>query len=71
MFTSFWLPVLLKKRSSIGMIFSEELVEDLSHCQAEKIEDDMLREILEEERATLVHRIMKVKNTSNWAVRGK
>ena len=71
MFTSFWLLVLLKKRSSIGMIFSEELVEDPSHCQAEKIEDDVLREILEEERATLFHRIMKVENTSNWAVRGK
>ncbi|XP_057509989.1 SNF2 domain-containing protein CLASSY 1-like [Actinidia eriantha] len=54
-----------------GMIFSEELVEDPSHCQAEKIEDDVLREILEEERATLFHRIMKVENTSNWAVRGK
>lgn len=55
------------------MIFSEELVEDPSKWQAEMIEDDILREIVEEDRATLFHMIMKnVKaSSSNPVVRGK
>ncbi|XP_059666793.1 SNF2 domain-containing protein CLASSY 2-like [Cornus florida] len=53
-----------------SMIFSEELVEDPSHWQAEKIEDDILREIVEEDRATLFHSIMKNEKASNGVVRG-
>ncbi|XP_047316175.1 SNF2 domain-containing protein CLASSY 1-like [Impatiens glandulifera] len=47
------------------MIFSEELVEDPSKWQAEKIEDDVLREIVEEDKATLFHMIMKNEKASN------
>ncbi|KAA8534022.1 hypothetical protein F0562_031539 [Nyssa sinensis] len=54
-----------------SMIFSEEHVEDPSHWQAEKIEDDILREIVEEDRATLFHMIMKNEKASNGLVRGK
>ncbi|KAL6980760.1 SNF2 domain-containing protein [Sarracenia purpurea var. burkii] len=54
-----------------SMIFSEEHVEDPSHWQAEKIEDDVLREIVEEDRATLFHMIMKNEKASNAVVRGK
>ncbi|XP_057483318.1 SNF2 domain-containing protein CLASSY 1-like [Actinidia eriantha] len=54
-----------------SMIFSEEQVEDPSHWQAEKIEDDVLREIVEEDRATLFHMIMKNEKASNAVVRGK
>ncbi|GAB2280534.1 SNF2 domain-containing protein CLASSY [Dionaea muscipula] len=46
------------------MIFSEELVEDPSRWQAEKIEDALLREIVEEDRAKLFHMIMKNEKTS-------
>ncbi|KAH7854874.1 hypothetical protein Vadar_018632 [Vaccinium darrowii] len=53
------------------MIFSEENVEDPSHWQAEKIEDDVLREIVEEDRATLFHSIMKNEKASNAVVRGR
>ncbi|XP_047329122.1 SNF2 domain-containing protein CLASSY 1-like [Impatiens glandulifera] len=53
------------------MIFSEELVEDPSKWQAEKIEDDVLREIVEEDKATLFHMIMKNEKASNGVVRGK
>ncbi|KZV55832.1 hypothetical protein F511_06681 [Dorcoceras hygrometricum] len=52
------------------MIFSEEHVEDPSHWQAPKIEDELLREIVEEDRATLFHRIMKNEKASN-VIRGK
>lgn len=52
------------------MIFSDELVEDPSHWQAPKIEDELLREIVEEDRATLFHRIMKNEKASN-VIRGK
>ncbi|GFZ15072.1 chromatin remodeling 38 [Actinidia rufa] len=52
-----------------SMIFSEEQVEDPSHWQAEKIEDDVLREIVEEDRATLFHMIMKNEKASNAVVR--
>ncbi|XAR65978.1 Thymine dioxygenase [Bertholletia excelsa] len=52
-----------------SMIFSEELVEDPSHWQAEKIEDDILREIVEEDRATLFHMIMKNEKASNSVMR--
>ncbi|XP_052187132.1 SNF2 domain-containing protein CLASSY 1-like [Diospyros lotus] len=54
-----------------SMIFSEELVEDPSQRQAEKIEDDILREIVEEDRAPLFHMIMKNEKASNLMVRGK
>lgn len=55
------------------MIFSEELVEDPSKWQAEMIEDDILREIVEEDKATLFHMIMKnIKaSSSNPIVRGR
>lgn len=52
------------------MIFSEEHVEDPSHWQAPKIEDELLREIVEEDRATLFHRIMKNEKASN-VIRGE
>ncbi|KAG8380895.1 hypothetical protein BUALT_Bualt06G0064300 [Buddleja alternifolia] len=52
------------------MIFSEELVQDPSHWQAPKIEDELLREIVEEDRAALFHRIMKNEKASN-VIRGK
>ncbi|CAL5343695.1 unnamed protein product [Camellia sinensis] len=59
-----------KERVS-SMIFSEELVEDPSQWQAEKIEDDILREIVEEDRATLFHMIMKNEKALNGVIRGK
>lgn len=37
------------------MIFSEELVEDPSKWQAEKIEDDILREMVEHDKSKLIH----------------
>lgn len=37
------------------MIFSEELVEDPSKWQAEKIEDDILREMVEDDKSKLIH----------------
>ncbi|GFP86571.1 snf2 domain-containing protein classy 1 [Phtheirospermum japonicum] len=52
------------------MIFSEERVEDPSRWQAPKIEDELLREIVEEDRAGLFHRIMKNQKASN-VIRGK
>ncbi|CAA0834435.1 SNF2 domain-containing protein CLASSY 1 [Striga hermonthica] len=52
------------------MIFSDELVEDPSHWQAPKIEDELLREIVEEDRATLFHKILKNEKASN-VIRGK
>ncbi|KVI04834.1 Helicase, C-terminal [Cynara cardunculus var. scolymus] len=54
-----------------SMIFSEELVEDPSHWQAPKIEDELLREIVEEDRASLFHAIMKNEKASNMVVRGR
>nr|GME12672.1 SNF2 domain-containing protein CLASSY 1-like [Ipomoea batatas] len=48
-----------------SMIFSEDLVEDPSHWQAPKIEDELLGEIVEEDRATLFHMIMKNEKASN------
>lgn len=53
-----------------SMIFSEELIKDPSHWQAPKIEDELLREIVEEDRATLFHRIMKIEKASS-VIRGK
>ncbi|KAK3019518.1 hypothetical protein RJ639_003190 [Escallonia herrerae] len=47
-----------------NLIFSEEHVEDPSHWQAPKIEDELLREIVEEDRATLFHMIMKNEKAS-------
>lgn len=52
------------------MIFSEEHVEDPSHWQAPKIEDELLREIVEEDRAALFHKIMKNEKASS-VIRGK
>ncbi|KAJ6357496.1 hypothetical protein OIU78_005363 [Salix suchowensis] len=46
------------------MIFSEEFVEDPSRCQAEKIEDDVLREIVEEDRVKSFYMIMKNEKAS-------
>lgn len=43
-----------------SMIFSEELLEDPSHWQAPNLEDELLREIVEEDRGTLFHKIMKI-----------
>lgn len=54
-----------------SMIFSEELVEDPSHWQAPKIEDELLGEIVEEDRASLFHAIMKNEKASNTVVRGR
>ncbi|KFK33843.1 hypothetical protein AALP_AA5G067200 [Arabis alpina] len=47
-----------------SMIFSEEFVEDPSMWQAEKIEDDVLREIVEEDRVKSFHMIMKNEKAS-------
>ncbi|XP_010535836.1 PREDICTED: SNF2 domain-containing protein CLASSY 2-like isoform X2 [Tarenaya hassleriana] len=47
-----------------SMIFSEEFVEDPSLWQAEKIEDDVLREIVEEDRVKSFHMIMKNEKAS-------
>lgn len=52
------------------MIFSDEHVEDPSHWQAPKIEDELLREIVEEDRAALFHRIMKNEKASNVIRKG-
>ncbi|XP_057523253.1 SNF2 domain-containing protein CLASSY 2-like isoform X2 [Amaranthus tricolor] len=46
------------------MIFSEEHVDDPSKWQAEKIEDALLREIVEEDHAKSFHMIMKNEKTS-------
>lgn len=46
------------------MIFSEELVDDPSKWQAEKIEDALLREIVEEDHAKSFHMIMKNEKAS-------
>ncbi|KAL6503774.1 SNF2 domain-containing protein [Orobanche gracilis] len=47
------------------MLSNEEWVEDPSRWQAPKIEDEMLREIVEEDRAAMFHRIMKNEKASN------
>lgn len=47
-----------------NMIFSEELVEDPSRWQKEKIEDDVLRDIVEEDWAKSFHMIMKNEKAS-------
>ncbi|XP_034704457.1 SNF2 domain-containing protein CLASSY 1-like isoform X1 [Vitis riparia] len=54
-----------------SMIFSEAFVEDPSCWQAEKIEDDLLREIVEEDWAKSIHMIMKNEKASNGLIRGK
>lgn len=53
-----------------SMIFSEAFVEDPSRWQAEKIEDDILREIVEEDRTKSFHMIMKNEKAST-VIRGK
>lgn len=47
-----------------SMIFSEAFVEDPSRWQAEKIEDDVLREMVEEDRSKAFHMIMKNEKAS-------
>lgn len=47
-----------------SMIFSEAFVEDPSRWQAEKIEDDILREIVAEDRTKSFHMIMKNEKAS-------
>ncbi|XP_019098277.1 PREDICTED: SNF2 domain-containing protein CLASSY 1-like isoform X2 [Camelina sativa] len=47
-----------------SMIFSEEFVADPSQWQAEKIEDDVLREIVEEDKVKSFHMIMKNEKAS-------
>ncbi|PON79106.1 SNF2 domain-containing protein CLASSY [Parasponia andersonii] len=53
-----------------SMIFSEALVEDPSKWQAEKLEDDILREMVEEDRTKSFHMIMKNEKAST-VIRGK
>ena len=47
-----------------SMIFSEDFVEDPSQWQAEKIEDDILREMVAEDRSKSFHMIMKNEKAS-------
>ncbi|KAK4267930.1 hypothetical protein QN277_024648 [Acacia crassicarpa] len=47
-----------------SMIFSEEYVQDPSRWRAEKIEDDILREMVAEDRSNSFHMIMKNEKTS-------
>ncbi|KAK7281099.1 hypothetical protein RIF29_08793 [Crotalaria pallida] len=47
-----------------SMIFSEDFVEDPSQWQAEKIEDDILREMIEEDKSKSFHMIMKNEKAS-------
>lgn len=47
-----------------SMIFSEAFVEDPSKWQAEKIEDEVLREMVEEDRVKSFHMIMKNEKAS-------
>ncbi|CAB4271008.1 unnamed protein product [Prunus armeniaca] len=53
-----------------SMIFSEAFVEDPSRWQAEKIEDDILREMVAEDKSKSFHMIMKNEKAST-VVRGK
>ncbi|KAM1126294.1 SNF2 domain-containing protein CLASSY 1-like isoform X2 [Malus sylvestris] len=53
-----------------SMIFSEAFVEDPSRWQAEKIEDDVLREMVAEDKSKSFHMIMKNEKAST-VVRGK
>ncbi|CAJ2644126.1 unnamed protein product [Trifolium pratense] len=46
------------------MIFSEEFVEDPSKWQAEKIEDNILREMVEEDKSKAIHMILKKEKDS-------
>ncbi|KAH7839896.1 hypothetical protein Vadar_010100 [Vaccinium darrowii] len=56
-----------KERVSSMILYSEEHVEDHSQGQAEKIEDDLLREIVEEDGARLFHKITKNEKSFKWA----
>ncbi|XP_025667480.1 SNF2 domain-containing protein CLASSY 1 isoform X1 [Arachis hypogaea] len=47
-----------------SMIFSEEFVEDPSQWQAQKIEDEILREMVEEDKSKSFHMIMKNEKAS-------
>ncbi|XP_058764637.1 SNF2 domain-containing protein CLASSY 2-like [Vicia villosa] len=46
------------------MIFSQEFVENPSKWQTEKIEDDILREMVEEDKSKAIHMIMKNEKAS-------
>ncbi|XP_012571350.1 LOW QUALITY PROTEIN: SNF2 domain-containing protein CLASSY 1-like [Cicer arietinum] len=46
------------------LIFSEEFVEDPSKWQAQKIEDEILREMVEEDKSKAIHIIMKNEKAS-------
>lgn len=46
------------------MIFSEAFVEDPSCWQAQKIEDEILREMVAEDRSKSIHMIMKNEKAS-------
>ncbi|KAH7841429.1 hypothetical protein Vadar_029788 [Vaccinium darrowii] len=56
-----------KERVSSMILFSEEHVEDRSQGQAVKIEDDVLREVVEEDGANLFHKITKNEKSFKWA----
>ncbi|TKY47586.1 SNF2 domain-containing protein CLASSY 1 [Spatholobus suberectus] len=47
-----------------SMIFSEAFEENPSHSQAEKIEDDVLREMVEEDKSKSIHMILKNEKAS-------
>lgn len=47
-----------------NMIFSEAFVENPLHSQAEKIEDDVLREMVEKDKSKSIHMILKNENAS-------
>jgi len=47
-----------------SMIFSEAFHENTSHSQAKMIEDDILREMVEEDKSKSIHMILKNENAS-------
>ncbi|OIW02735.1 hypothetical protein TanjilG_29511 [Lupinus angustifolius] len=47
-----------------NMIFSEDFVEDPSQCQANNLEDDILREMVEEDKSKSFHMILKNEKAS-------
>lgn len=47
-----------------SMIFNEAFVEDPSQWQAEKVEDDVLRDMIEEDKSKIFHMIMKNEKAS-------
>lgn len=55
------------ERVSSMILYSEEHTENHSQRQAEKIEDDVLMEIVEEDEASLFHKITKNEKNFKWA----